>query len=170
MRLIVITGTCGAGKSTIRDRLETMLDPARFACIETDGLGINWWDYAGTDHEYRFSDDCLKAAVERAGGRDIVFAGCISPEDYIGKHTIPPEIDTTVFIVLCPSDEVIRARLAARPKSRGFDTEEAVRPQIEYNRWFRKNRGKFPLFIDNSAVSVEETADRIAAFILRLPE
>lgn len=48
MRLIVITGTCGAGKSTIKDELETYLDPSHYLCLDTDELGINWWNYAGT--------------------------------------------------------------------------------------------------------------------------
>ncbi|MDO5435086.1 MAG: hypothetical protein Q4G19_01810 [Clostridia bacterium] len=68
MKLMIITGTCGAGKSTVRDHLAQHLDPARYACIDTDEVGINWWDYAGTDHEERFSDDCLAEAVRRAGG------------------------------------------------------------------------------------------------------
>ena len=59
MKLIVITGTCGAGKSTMRDTLEKILDAEKYACIDTDEVGINWWDYAGTDHESKFSDDCL---------------------------------------------------------------------------------------------------------------
>lgn len=170
MRLIIISGTCGAGKSTVKDQLEARLDPRRFACIDTDEVGLNWWDYAGTGHEERFTDDCLKEAVRRAEGRDLIFCSCANPQDYIGKHTIPEEVVSTVFVVLCPPDEVIRQRLNDRPAERGFTTEEAIRPHIEYNQWFRKNRGKFPLFIDNSAMTEDETADRIRAFIEGLPE
>ena len=68
MRLIIITGTCGAGKSTVRDHLAKRLDPDKFVCIDTDEVGINWWDYAGTDHEEHFSDDCLVEAVRLANG------------------------------------------------------------------------------------------------------
>lgn len=169
MRLIMITGTCGAGKSTIRDELERRLASDQYACIDTDEVEISWWDYAGTDYEHRFSDDCLKEAVRRANGRDLVFVGCVNPQDYIGKHTIPEEVEATYFIVLCPADEKIEERLRARPKERGFDSDEAIRPQIEYNQWFRKNRGKVPLFIDNSDMPVEETAERITSFIMGLP-
>lgn len=167
MRLIIITGTCGAGKSTIKDHLAKRLDSSQFVCIDTDEVGINWWDYAGTDHEEHFSDDCLAEAVRRANGHDLVFVSCINPQDYIGRHTIPAEIESTVFIVLCPADEVIHQRLQARPAERGFTTEEAIRPHIEYNQWFRKNRGKFPLFIDNSTMTEEETADKVAAFVAK---
>lgn len=170
MKLVVITGTCGAGKSTIKDELERRCDPCQYVCIDTDEVGINWWDYAGTDHEHKFSDDCLKEAVRRADGRDLVFVGCLNPQDYISKHTIPDNIESTYFIVLCPADEKIEQRLRARPKERGFDSDEAIRPHIEYNQWFRKNKGKVPLFIDNSDMSVEETAQRIISFITSLPK
>lgn len=170
MKLVVITGTCGAGKSTIKDEMERRLDSRRYACIDTDEVGLNWWDYAGTDHEHRYSDDCLKEAVRRAKGRDLVFVGCLNPRDYIGEHTILDDIESTYFIVLCPSDEKIEQRLRARPIERGFDSDEAIRPQIEYNQWFRKNKGKVPLFIDNSDISVEETTERIISFITSLPQ
>jgi len=36
------------------------------------------------------------------------------------------------------------------------------------NRWFRRNRGKFPLQLDTGKLSQEETADRIAEFAKHL--
>ena len=86
------------------------------------------------------------------------------------QHTIPECIESTYFIVLCPTDEKIEQRLRARSKERGFDSDEAIRPQIAYNQWFRKNKGKVPLFIDNSDTSVEETAEKIISFITGLPK
>ena len=80
-------------------------------------------------------------------------------------HVIPREVETTFFVVLCPSDEEIVRRLRARPAERGFTSDEIIRPHVEFNRWFRKNKGKFPLFIDNTAMSVDDTAAQIAAFI-----
>lgn len=168
MKLVIVTGTCGAGKSTVKDELARRLDPSQFACIDTDEVGINWWDYAGTNHEHKFSDDCLKEAARLAGGRNLIFASCLNPLDYFSKHTIPENIESTYFIVLCPSDEKIERRLRARPKERGFDSDAARRPQLEYNRWFRKNKGKFQMFIDNSEMSVAETAEKIVSFIAGL--
>ena len=165
MRLYMITGACGAGKSTIRDALEAFLDPAEYACVDCDETGYNWWDYAGTDHESRYHDDCLAEAVRRAGDRDLVFVSCTNPQDLIAKHVIPESVDSTVFIVLCPTDEEIIKRLRARPAERGFTSDEIIAPHVEYNQWFRKNRGKFPLFIDNTNQPVADTAARIAAFI-----
>ena len=42
MRLYLITGTCGAGKSTMKDRLAEILDPERYACVDSDETGLNW--------------------------------------------------------------------------------------------------------------------------------
>ena len=165
MKLFVITGTCGSGKSTVIKELEKRLDPARFICLDTDSVGLNWSDYAGTDYEYKYSDDCLAAAVRLSDGKDIVFASCLNPEDYIGKHTTPTEIDSTYFIVLSAEDTLIEERLKARPVERGFTSDEIIKPHIEYNRWFRKNRSKFNMFIDTTDISVDSVAGRIAGFI-----
>ena len=36
MKLFIITGTCGAGKSTMKDDLATRLDPPRYARDDSD--------------------------------------------------------------------------------------------------------------------------------------
>lgn len=51
MKLFMISGTCGAGKSTIKDELADRLNPEEYACIDSDETGLNWWDYAGTERE-----------------------------------------------------------------------------------------------------------------------
>ena len=169
MRLIIITGTCGAGKSTIKDELAGLLDPRRYACIDSDETGLNWWDYAGTDHEHLYGQDSLKAAVRKAGGRDLVFVTCMAPPDYMTKTEVSGEIESTFFIALWAPDATIERRLRTRPEERGFTSDEVIRPHLEYNRWIGKNRGKYQLFIDNGKQSTEETANIIKAFITGLP-
>ncbi len=169
MRLFVITGTCGAGKSTMRDSLGEILDPEKYACVDSDEVGLNWWDYAGTEREEKYGEDTLKGAVRMADGKNLVFVSCLNPQDYFAKVAAPEEIEATYFVALCPSDEIIEQRLKARPAERGFTSDEIIRPHLEYNRWFRKNKGKFSLFLDNGNEAVEETAKKIAAFITSLP-
>ena len=170
MRLIVVTGTCGAGKSTMRDALGEILEPEQYTCVDTDEVGLNWWDYAGTDHEEKYSEDCLRRAAERAAETDLVLVSCMNPLTYIRDITAPEEIRASYFIALCPPDEVIWERLRARPRERGFTSDEIIRPHVEYNQWFRRNKGKFSLFIDNGAQTVDETANLIAAHIRSLPK
>lgn len=42
-----------------RNEIEKRFDSCQYVCIDTDEVGINWQDYAGTDYEHRYSDDCL---------------------------------------------------------------------------------------------------------------
>ena len=167
MKLFIITGTCGAGKSTMKDRLAAMLDPERFVCVDSDETGLNWWDYAGTDHETQYGADTMKEAIRMAGGRNLIFVSCMVPQDYMTKATVPEELEATYFIALWAPDGVIEQRLHARPEERGFTSDEAIRPHIEYNQWIGRNRGKYQLFIDNGKQTNAETAGIIKAFIAR---
>ena len=131
MKLFVITGTCGAGKSTMKDYLAEMLDKGRYACIDSDEVGLNWWDYAGTENESKYGEDTLKAAVSMANGKNLVFVSCLNPLDYFQKTDAPSEIEATFFIALNPTDEVIEKRLKSRPAERGLTSDEIIRPHIE---------------------------------------
>ena len=170
MRLFMISGACGSGKSTMKDALSEIMDPDKYACIDIDEVGFNWWDYAGTDHESKYHDDCIAEAVKRAAGRDLIFVSCTNPQDFIGKHVLPDGVDSTVFIILNPTDEAIWERLRARPAERGFTSDDKIEPHIGYNQWFRRNKGKFPLVIDNTDQTIDETAGIIRKFIENYPK
>ncbi|MBQ6060798.1 MAG: hypothetical protein IJL36_05045 [Clostridia bacterium] len=170
MRLFIITGTSGAGKSTMKDMLEKILDPEKYACIDSDETGLNWWDYAGTDHPEKYAEDGLNIAVERAAGKDLVFISCMAPHDYWTKVNVSAEVKATYFIGMWAPDETIRERLRTRPKERGFTSDEVIRPHIEYNQWIGKNRGKYQLFVNNESQTEEQTAEIIKGFITKLPE
>ena len=170
MKLFIITGTCGAGKSTMKDELAARLDPDMYACVDSDEAGLNWWDYAGTEREGQYGADSLREAFRIAHGRNLVFVTCMAPHDYITKAAVPEELTATFSIALWARDEIIDRRLRARPKERGFTTDEAIRPHIEYNQWISKNRGKYQLFIDTENQTPDETAEAIAAFIMGLAE
>ncbi len=167
MNLFILTGTCGAGKSTMKDYLAEMLDKNKYSCIDSDEVGLNWWDYAGTENESKYGEDTLKAAVSMAEGKDLIFVSCLNPLDYFQKIDAPSEIEATFFIALNPTDEVIEKRLKSRPTERGFTSDEVIRPHVEYNGWFRRNRSKFQLVIDNTDLSEKDTAETLACFIVK---
>ena len=169
MKLFVITGTCGSGKSTMKDELTARLDPDRYACVDSDETGLNWWDYAGTEREEQYGSDSLREAFRIAGGRNLVFVTCMAPHDYITKAAVPEKLTATFHIALWADDRIINRRLRARPKERGFTTDEAIRPHIEYNQWIGKNRGKYQLFIDTENQMPAQTAERIITFLTGLP-
>jgi predicted ABC-type ATPase len=51
MKLFIITGTCGTGKSTTKDNLAARLDKGHYACVDSDEMGRNWRDYVGTEQK-----------------------------------------------------------------------------------------------------------------------
>ena len=162
MKLFIITGTCGAGKSTMKDELAARLNPDQYTCVDSD--------YAGTEREGQYGTDSLKEAFRIANGRNLIFVTCMAPHDYMTKAAVPEELTATFYIALWAKDQIIDRCLRARPKERGFTTDEAIRPHIEYNQWIGRNRGKYQLFIDTENQTEERTADTIAAFVKGLTE
>lgn len=57
----------------MKDALSEILDKDKYACIDSDEVGIYWGDYEGTDHESKYKDDTLAEAVRMAGGKDLLF-------------------------------------------------------------------------------------------------
>ena len=164
-KLIVLCAACCVGKSTICEALNERNLLEKYACIDSDGVGINWWDYAGTENEAKFSDDCLAEAVRISGDKNLLFVTCMNPYDYYGVVHIPEDITSTFFIGMTCSDEEVTKRLKARPEERMCGSDEFIAGQIQYNNWFKKNAGKFQFYIDNTGKTIEETVEEIAAFV-----
>ena len=99
-----------------------------------------------------------------------MFVSCLTPQNYMTETTVPEEVKATYYIALWAPDEVIYQRLRARPKERGFTSDEIIRPHIEYNQWIGRNRGKYQLFIDNEKQTPGETAEIIRKYIAGLPD
>ena len=169
MKLVILSAACGVGKTTIKDELKARGKLADFACIDTDEVDINWWDY-GIENKIKFNDDCLTEAVRQANGKNLLFSTCLNPIDFYGEVTVPPEITSTFFIAMTCSDEEITKRLKARPAERMCGDDEFISGQIEYINWFRKNKGKFQLYIDNTDMTISSTAEKIEDFIISLSD
>ena len=168
--LVILCGASGVGKTTMRDEIENRKLLDNYRCIDTDGVGINWWDYAGTENETKFTDDCLKEAVKLSEDDNILFVGCISPPDYYANVNIPQDITSTFYIGMTCSDEEIVKRLKARPKERMCGTDEFIASQIEYNNWIKNNTNKFQFYIDNTGLAIEQTAVKIAQCVNKINE
>ncbi|MBQ8569532.1 MAG: AAA family ATPase [Oscillospiraceae bacterium] len=164
-RLFVLCAACGVGKSTLKDVLSDSSISDKVFCVDTDEVGINWWDYAGTDRESEYNDDCIARAVVMSGEKDLLFAACMNPIDFYSKVNIPDDITSSYFIGMTCSDDEISRRLKARPAERMCGSDEFISGQIEYNGWFRKNANKFQFYIDNTDMTVNEAACVITEFI-----
>lgn len=166
--LVILCAACGVGKSTIKDELNERNLLEGYACIDTDEVGINWWDYAGTENEAKFSDDCLAEAVRMSKNKNLLFVTCMNPYDFYGKVRIPQDVTSTFFIGMTCSVEEITKRLKARPAERMCGSDEFIEGQIQYNDWFKRNAGKFQFCIDNTNKMIDETVEAIARFIKSL--
>lgn len=164
-KLIIICSASGVGKSTIKEELKNknILDDYVFL----DDV-LNWWEYKDTEKEDLYYDDCLKEAVKISKDKNIVLATCMNPYEFYKNINVPQEVTSTFFIGLFCSSKEIEKRLKARPIERMCGSDEFIIGQIEYNNWFKKNSGKFQLFIDNTSMSIEETVNQVADFIKRL--
>ena len=163
-KLVILGSACGVGKSTIIDELnkENILD--NYICIDCDEV-LNWLEYKGTDKEDKFYEDVIAEAVRMANDKNLFFVSCMNPYDFYGKLNIPQEITATFLIGMTCSDEEITRRLKSRPQDRMCGSNEFIAGQIEYNNWFKKNSGKFQLYIDNTDMTVGETVKKISKFI-----
>ncbi len=166
-RLFILSAACGVGKTTIQNTLRQLNLLPDFACLDSDEMGINWWDYAGTPREADYMRDCLSVALDRAGDRPLVFCSCISPPDFRKLRPSFPYITSVWHIGMFCSDDEVRRRLLARPPERMCSDESFILSQIEYNHWIRKHPSEYAFHIDNTPYTEEETARIIADFIRR---
>lgn len=164
MKLFLLTAACGVGKSTIKDAIQTRRLLPGFACIDTDEVGVNWWDY-GMARKNQFHDACLMEAVRQAHGRHLLFSTCMNPADFYETIHLPEEITSTCLMAMTCSDAELTRRLKARPPERMCGDDAFIQAQIDYLHWYRKNRGKFQFFLDNTGMTISDTADSVAAFI-----
>ena len=49
--LILLSAACGVGKSTVKNALNELDLLPDFACIDSDEVRLNWWNYKGTPRE-----------------------------------------------------------------------------------------------------------------------
>lgn len=163
--LIVLCAACGVGKSTIGAYINEHRLLEGCVCIDTDEVGVNWWDYADSDTPSRFHDDCIRAAVRLSGECHFLFGSCMNPPDFYTNVHIPAAITATHFIALTCSDEEVARRLKARPAERMCGSDAFIAAQVQYNQWIRAHRNQFQFHVDNTGMSVAETARQIADFV-----
>ena len=167
--LIILCAPCGTGKSTVNEIFKAQGLLPDYATLDSDDIDIFWFDYKDTEREDQYYTDNIKRAVELAGEKNLLLVSAgMNPINFYEKVTLPDGITDTHFIAMICSDEEIRKRLKARPAERNCGSDEFIQSQIDYSAWFKRNRGKFQKFIDNTEQTPEETAGIIADYIKRL--
>ena len=161
--LILLSAACGVGKSTVKNALNELNLLPSFACIDSDEVKLNWWTYKGTPREEEYVKDCLARAFEMAGDKHLLFGTCNDPLSFPRRVSLPAEVTSHYVGMVCSNDEV-RRRLLARPPERMCSDEAFIQSQIDYNDWIRDHKDLYALHFDNTNMTVEEAAERVAAF------
>ena len=58
--LVLICAACGIGKSTLIDFLRDNKMIDEFCVVDTDEVGLNWWDDEDTEHREQSTIDEIK--------------------------------------------------------------------------------------------------------------
>ena len=161
--LILLSAACGVGKSTVKNALNEMNLLPDFACIDSDEVRLNWWTYKGTPREQDYTKDCLARAFELAGDKHLLFGTCNDPISFFERVPLPEDVTATYVGMVC-SDAEVRRRLLARPPERMCGEESFILSLIDYNGWIRDHARLYGLHFDNSDMTVEEAARRVADF------
>lgn len=163
-RLVMLSAACGVGKSTIKNALNQLNLLPDFACIDSDEVQLNWWNYKGTPREKDYTADCLARAFDLAGERHLLFGSCNDPISFFERITLPKNVTVTYISMTC-SDAEVRRRLLARPPERMCSDEAFIASQIDYNGWIRSHAELYDLSLDNTNATIAETAQAVAEFV-----
>jgi ribosomal protein S27AE/predicted kinase len=156
--LFVVTGSSGAGKTTITDPLRPLLPGCLVA--ETDVIlhvaALGWDNWRNT---------WLQLAHAAAlGGQPTVLTGSLTP-DQLERLPARKLIGPVHFALLDCPDDVLASRLRARPAWRGTSSPAKI---TEYQRFAAWLRARITPSFDTSTASPDEVAGHIAAWIKAL--
>ena len=167
-RLVILSAACGVGKSTVKNALNELGLLPGFACIDSDEVQLNWWNYKGTPREKDYAADCLARAFELAGDQHLLFGSCCAPTDFFTR--IAPSLPDNVavlYVSMTCSDAEVRRRLLARPPERMCSDEAFIASQIDYNGWIRSHAELYDGQFDNTDMTIAQAAEAVADLVRR---
>jgi hypothetical protein len=153
--LFVVTGASGTGKTTVTGPLRRLLPE----CAVFEGDPINQIAALGWDV---FEDTWLRIAHEMAlNGRPTVLCTSMMP-DRLESLPARKLLGPVYFGNLDCPDDVLAARLRARPAWRHTSTEDVIANHQRFAAWLRAHID--PTW-DTSTMTPDELAGRIAAWV-----
>lgn len=157
-KAIIISGAAGSGKSTICN----MLKQDNYSAYDSGEL-FRWLDYKHSKPELYHHDCMLKAMAKNDAY--FILCTCMNPLEYkLFKHKLCDIIEIH-FISLSASSAVIRKRLESRPPTRGYQNSDAIKHQLEYNKWYLTHPKLFEINIDTSVENECDTYVKVTSFI-----
>jgi deoxyadenosine/deoxycytidine kinase len=163
--LIVVTGPCGVGKTSLVYYLRDHLNHDDTDYFDSDQVGLNWHDFKNLENGgIKYHEACIDKAIELAHSKRIVWASCMNPLDF-EKLKQFKQLEKISFINLVCDDLVLAQRLKGRPKERNTHHDVFIESQIDYMNWFRKNADKMDWVVDSSGLNIHDTAKKLEAIL-----
>lgn len=160
--LPVITGASGSGKSTLALRLGPLSQD--IFCFENDILWQPCFDTPG-DGYHAFRTSLLRVALNVNQSRvTTALFSSVMPHD-LGAHSLARYFDGLSFLVLSCPDEVLAARLRARPRWRASGDDVFISAMQTFNGHLRRTEGENILHLDTSTVTEAEAEVRVRRWI-----
>lgn len=158
-KIILISGICGVGKSTICKFLHND-KTLNYNIFDIDDL-VNANEY---NNELIYEDAINQANV--LSKKDIILFSCMGPSD-LEKIKIPNNILISKKILITCPDLEIRKRLKERDKKRNCSSDKFVEKQINYQNYLLNNKNKFDLHLVNFNNNLENIIIQIVEFVKR---
>lgn len=161
--LVAVTGASGAGKSTV-GRL--LLEQLGFRVVVLD-QDLLWSDAFRDGPPGRFRAVWLRmVAALHQNGRRVVLCGTTVPGQFEGcaERSLVGRIH---YVALACDDEVLRARLRARPGWRRYARGQ-IEEAVAFNRWVRTNAATTTpttTLLDTTGVPADVTAAQVRAAV-----
>lgn len=151
--LPVVTGASGSGKSTLASALAPLL-PDLF-CFENDILWQPCFDTPDDGYQ-AFRTSLLRVAlnVNQSQVTTALFASVMPPD--LEAHPLAHYFDGLSFLILSCPDEVLAARLRARPAWRASGDEGFITAMRTFNAHLQRTQGPNVAHLDPSALTVAE--------------
>ncbi len=164
LQVVILSGASGAGKSSVAEALCERYD--RTVHLETDAL-YDWIRMGRWDRMRRESARQNRMIVRAAARAATAYAQdlyAVFIDGVIGPHLLPIYLEElrpagvpVHFVLLRPSLDITLARVAPRDSARKMIEEQHRVLHAQFERY-----GDFAgMTIDNSALTAQETADRV---------
>lgn len=161
--LFVITGASGAGKSSVCTELAQHTDDV--VVMESDILWQN--EYASQGPDYRHYREMWLRVCKNISqaGKPVVLCGCAVPEQF------EPCVERRYFgalhyLALVCDDDVLAARLKARPQWRSSGDEENIHNHVQFNQWLKENAERTAIqLLDTTGIGLGVTTDAVLKWI-----
>lgn len=163
--LFILTGASGAGKTTASLALVDKVKDA--VVMESDILWREEFNQPGTDYQnYRELWLRVSKNISQAG-KPVILCGCAVPEQF--EQCIERRYFSNIhYLALVCENELLAARLRARPQWRGSFGDEYIKDHLAFNDWLKNTaeNTKPPItLLDTSEMTADETAEKVSQWI-----